>query len=148
MQTSSDKPLSWSISPKKGLILEVFVLLSGLTLLTVRKFLTKEPVVQAVNALSVEAIFVKPADSYTVSRVYTGEVAAGRISELGFEQGGKLVEITVDRGNVVNKGQPLAQLDTSRLEVQRSQRIAQRDRALAQLAELQNGSRQEDIAAA
>ncbi|NEP57400.1 MAG: efflux RND transporter periplasmic adaptor subunit [Symploca sp. SIO2G7] len=136
------------ISPKTGLILGVFVLLSGLTLLSVRKLFTKEPISQTVNALNVEAITVQPADSYSVSRVYTGEVAARRTSELGFEQRGKLVEITVDRGNFVKKGQPLAQLDTSRLEVERAQRVAQRDRALAQLAELQNGSRQEDIAAA
>ncbi|NEQ70779.1 MAG: efflux RND transporter periplasmic adaptor subunit [Symploca sp. SIO2D2] len=136
------------ISPKTGLILGAFVLLAGFTILNVRKLFTKEPIPQTVNALSVEAITVQPADSYTVSRVYTGEVAAGRTSELGFEQRGKLVEIRVDRGNFVNKGQPLAQLDTSRLEVQRSQRVAQRDRALAQLAELQNGSRREDIDAA
>jgi multidrug efflux pump subunit AcrA (membrane-fusion protein) len=124
------------------------VLLAGLGLLGARDWSSREPANPPVNALTVEVTTVDAVDSYTVSRLYTGEVAAGRTSELGFEQGGELIDILVDRGDRVQAGQPLARLDTRRLQAQRSQLVAQRERALAQLAELENGPRQEDIAAA
>ncbi|MGF1497667.1 MAG: efflux RND transporter periplasmic adaptor subunit [Elainellaceae cyanobacterium] len=148
MNSISELQPSQRLSRKTGLTLGAIVLLSGLSLVGVRTLTTREPVVQTAPVLGVEAMPVEAAASYTVSRVYAGEVAAGRTSELGFEQGGELVQIWVDRGDRVEAGQPLARLDTRRLAAQRSQLIAQRDRALAQLAELQNGPRREDIDAA
>lgn len=100
------------------------------------------------TALRVETIELGGSEALTLTRTYTGEVVASRTSELGFEQGGELVAVLVDRGERVVVGQPLARLDTRRLEAQRSQLVGQRNRALAQLEELQNGPRQEDIAAA
>jgi multidrug efflux pump subunit AcrA (membrane-fusion protein) len=58
------------------------------------------------------------------------------------------VKLYVDRGNRVNRGSPIAKLDTRNLEAQRLQLVAQKARAEAVLAELQNGARTEDIAAA
>ncbi|MGK7890937.1 MAG: HlyD family secretion protein, partial [Leptolyngbyaceae cyanobacterium] len=105
-------------------------------------------VVNQVNTLKVEAIELEPSDSFTITRQYTGQVAALRTSDLGFEQGGTLVWVGVDRGDRITKGTPLARLDTRNLEAQRSQLEAQRDQAMAVLAELQRGPRQEDIDAA
>lgn len=143
----SEIQLRPGISRKAGAFLGATVLVSGLLLLGFSALISRESTVQP-TILSVEVMTAEQAESYTVSRVYTGEVAAGRTSELGFEQGGELVAVLVDRGDRVTAGQPLARLDTRRLEAQRSQLVAQRNRALAQLAELQNGARREDIASA
>lgn len=92
-----------------------------------------------ISLLTVKTTNVKPVKSYQVSRTYTGEVEAVRASELGFEQGGKLVWLGVDRGNLVTTGTALAKLDTTNLEAKRQELIAQKDQAVAVLEELQTG---------
>ncbi len=62
------------------------------------------------SILPVKTLDLELVDSYQVSRAYTGTVAASRISELGFESSGKLIEIAVARGSRVVKGMPLAYL--------------------------------------
>jgi multidrug resistance efflux pump len=126
----------------------LLVLLGGVSLLTIRPLLGRNAEMLETQVLRVEAVRADLTPSYTVSRVYTGEVAAQRSSELGFEQGGTLIQIEVDRGDRVTAGQPLARLDTRTLQAQRDQLLAQRDQAMARLTELQNGPRPEDIAAA
>lgn len=100
------------------------------------------------RALPVETMTVSAVDGYEVSRSYTGEIAALRSSELGFERGGQLVEVLVQEGDRVSVGQPLARLDTSNLQTQRQQRVAEKAAAQARLRELRAGPRPEDIAAA
>jgi multidrug efflux pump subunit AcrA (membrane-fusion protein) len=100
------------------------------------------------SLLTVKTINVQPVKSYQTQIAYTGEVKASRTSELGFERSGKLVWIGVDRGDRVKQGQALARLDTSNLDTQRLQLLAQKEKAIAVLEELQNGARQEDIAEA
>ncbi|HHP7245032.1 MAG TPA: efflux RND transporter periplasmic adaptor subunit [Elainellaceae cyanobacterium] len=148
MNNTSELKLFQQISRKTGLTLGAITLCSGLIVVGTQTLLNEEPKTQTATMLSVEAVTAEFAESYTVSRVYSGEVVAGRISELGFEQGGELIEIRVDRGNWVKAGQLLARLDTRRLEAQRSQLVAQHNQAIAQLEELRNGPRREDIAAA
>lgn len=101
-----------------------------------------------ITILPVETIGVELVKSYEVSRTYTGEVASFRASELGFERAGKLIWLGIDRGDKVSVGTPIAKLDTSNLEAQRLQLIAQKDQAIALLKELQAGPRTERIAAA
>lgn len=98
--------------------------------------------------LAVETLIVEAVDSYSVSRSYTGEIAALRSSDLGFTRGGELVQVLVEEGAQVSFGQPLAQLDTQNLQTQRRQLEAQMTEARARLLELEQGARQEDIAAA
>jgi len=100
------------------------------------------------SPLAVETLTVKAVDSYSVSRSYTGEIAALRSSDLGFTRGGELVEVLVEEGDRVTAGQPLAQLDTQSLQIQKRQLEAQKAEAQARLLELERGARQEDIAAA
>ena len=100
------------------------------------------------SILPVKTLHIEPVDSYQVSRAYTGTVAASRISELGFERSGKLIEIAVDQGSRVVKGMPLAYLDNKNLQAQERELLAERAQALAQLKELQAGPRSETIAAA
>jgi multidrug efflux pump subunit AcrA (membrane-fusion protein) len=107
-----------------------------------------KPAVRHDTSLPVETVKIQPVKSYKTTTTYTGEVKASRTSELGFERSGKLIWIGVDRGDRVRQGQAIARLDTNNLETQRLQLVAQKERAVAVLEELQNGARQEDISAA
>lgn len=98
--------------------------------------------------LPVETITVQPAKGYEVLRTYTGEIAAIRSSDLGFERSGELMQVFVREGDRVQAGQPLAQLDIQALRTQVRQLEAQQAEAEARFLELQRGARQEDIAAA
>ena len=100
------------------------------------------------RVLPVKTIAVKQVSSYQVPRIYTGEIAAIRNSDLGFERGGELTWVMINEGESVRAGDPLAKLDIRNLETQRLQVEAQKAQAQAQLAELQNGARAEDIAIA
>ena len=104
--------------------------------------------VDKAEPLAVELLTLEPVSSYEVSRRYTGEIAALRSSDLGFQQGGELVDVLVQEGDRVTTGQSLAQLDTQKLQAQRLRIEAQRTEAQARLLELERGARQEDIAAA
>ncbi|MDJ0705844.1 MAG: efflux RND transporter periplasmic adaptor subunit [Leptolyngbyaceae cyanobacterium MO_188.B28] len=101
-----------------------------------------------VLALPVETLTLKSVSAYEVSRAYTGEIAARRSSNLGFERSGAVVEILVDEGDRVQVGDPLARLDVRSLDARRRQLVAQKDQAIARLQELEVGPRPEDIAAA
>ena len=85
---------------------------------------------------------------YDVERTYSGEVQARRVSEVGFEMTGTLIDLPLREGDRVQKGAVLARLDTRQLNAQRKQLLAQRAQAEAQLSELQTGPRLEEIAAA
>jgi len=100
------------------------------------------------GALPVETISATRVSSYEVSRSFTGEVAALRASELGFERSGKLVSLLIAEGAQVPAGTPLARLDVQNLQTQRAQIEAEKARAIAQLTELEVGARSEDIAVA
>lgn len=102
-----------------------------------------EPIVPAVETLTTATVA-----GYSATRTYTGEVAALRSSDLGFERSGQLDAVLVQEGDRVAVGAPLAQLDISNLQTQRQQLEADRARVLAVLAELEAGPRREDIAAA
>ena len=100
------------------------------------------------NILPVETTEIELVQSYQTSQTYTGEVKASRSSEVGFERGGKLIEVLVEEGDRITAGMPLAKLDTANLEAQKQALLAQKAQAQAILAELQNGARSEQIAAA
>ncbi|MDJ0574131.1 MAG: efflux RND transporter periplasmic adaptor subunit [Xenococcaceae cyanobacterium MO_234.B1] len=106
------------------------------------------PIQTQVKPLPVKTIQIQLAKTYQTVQSYTGEVVAMRTSEIGFERGGKLVTVLVDEGDRVTTGTILAKLDTSNLTAQRDSLIAQKAQALARLAELKNGARTEQIAAA
>ena len=103
---------------------------------------------QSDGILPVETVTAAKVDSYSVSRAYTGEVAALQASELGFERSGQLTALLISEGSPVSAGEPLAQLDVRNLNAQRLQIEAEKSRAIAQLTELEVGARSEDIAAA
>src|SRR5262245_19230320 len=78
----------------------------------------------------------------------TGSVASPTQSKLTFKSGGRLNELLVGGGDVVQEGQPLAKLDDADLQVALQQAQASYNSAVAKLEQTTAGSRPEDIAAA
>ncbi|MEM7231449.1 MAG: efflux RND transporter periplasmic adaptor subunit [Planctomycetota bacterium] len=75
----------------------------------------------------------EPESGYARRRTFIGRVEARRESQAGFELAGRVVWIGVDEGARVKTREPIAKLDTARLEAERKQLEAARDRARAQL---------------
>lgn len=138
------KPWGWLILL---LILPLGVFF-GRSLLTRSLVSQPEPIIEEKQALPVQTQEAEPISSYTIERSYTGEIVARRRSELGFERSGTVINLFVDDGDRISTGQEIARLDTRTLEAERQQLLAQKAEAQATLAELRNGARAEDIAAA
>ena len=144
----------------------LILLLSGLLVFLLtppgRKWVSKLPILSTFQSnqaattqdsfsttiLSVETMKVNLVDSYQVNRTYTGTIFPRRSSSLGFERGGKLLNLTVDLGEQVEVGTPLAVLDTKNLQTKQQELLAKRKQVKALLQELQAGARSETIAAA
>ena len=95
--------------------------------------------------LSVKASTVEIQQEYRTVKSFIGRVEAARSSELGFEIAGLITEVRIDEGDQVKRGRILAKLDTERLRSRRQELVARRDQAAAQLDEMKNGPREEDI---
>ncbi|NEP17788.1 MAG: efflux RND transporter periplasmic adaptor subunit [Leptolyngbya sp. SIO4C1] len=136
--------------PKKAMGAGAIALLLLIGIPVVRmQFVSPEAIeVNESTVLTVETLTVEAVDGYETTRTYTGEVAALRASDLGFERSGELETVLVQEGDLVTAGTPLAQLDTRNLQTQRQQLEADQAQALAVLAELEAGPRVEAIAAA
>ena len=102
----------------------------------------------SVSLIPVETTIIKPVKSYQVFRTYTGTIVSRRSSALSFELAGKLTNIIVDEGDRVESAIALAFLDTSTLKIKQRELLAQRKQMVAQLKEMQAGTRGETIAAA
>lgn len=68
------------------------------------------------HALAVNTTIIKAATHYQVKQKYSGSIVAGRESDHGFDRAGLLVDILVDEGAMVKKGDILARLDMRRFE--------------------------------
>ena len=98
--------------------------------------------------LAVRTAPVDVVDGYLSRRVYSGELRARRRADLAFEVPGRVLEVTVDEGDRVAAGEPLARLENERIEADLATLRAQRDRAAARLTELENGPRRQTVEAA
>ena len=93
-----------------------------------------------------------------VARVVEAEVNSGqrvvgtvnplRSSVIGSAVDGRVLDFFVDHGDAVKRGQPLAQLRTETLQIELAAAQAELELYQHQLAELENGSRAEEIAEA
>jgi membrane fusion protein, multidrug efflux system len=86
------------------------------------------------GAIPVPVLTVEYLSDATISEAYPGLIAARRESDLGFERGGRIVDVFVDVGDLVAAGDTLALLDTSALRAQIAAADAQTHEADAQLA--------------
>lgn len=66
-------------------------------------------------------------------------------AQLGFPLGGRLVEVSVQEGDRVEAGAPVARLETAEMEARRRQAEAQIAAARARLEEMERGFRSEEI---
>ncbi|MEM7200653.1 MAG: HlyD family efflux transporter periplasmic adaptor subunit [Planctomycetota bacterium] len=102
------------------------------------------PLAVGVKAPSPTPVAVAPpraADSYAVTRRYTGTVAARRVAPLGFERGGRLIAVLAREGDRVTAGQPMARLDDRLLAARRTVWMARIARAESERRELLAGPR-------
>ncbi len=93
-----------------------------------------------------------------VARVIVAEVRSGqrvvgtvsplRTSTIGSAVEGRVRDFLINEGDFVSQGQTLAQLRTETLEIEQAIAKAELQLSLSRLAELENGSRPEDIAEA
>jgi len=65
---------------------------------------------------TVDYLQIEREESFESNRVYAGTAVAKRASELGFKQRGEILELAVDMGDRVNKGDVLARLDAQGLQ--------------------------------
>ncbi len=96
----------------------------------------EKPEAEAVAPASVLPVVAKnliAEDSFALNRTFSGQVQAGRQADLGFERGGRLMRVLVDEGDVVSRGQLVAELDTDRLSAQRAELEAARKQAESNL---------------
>ncbi len=98
--------------------------------------ISREPthVVRPESALLVDTDVARQAPSYSLERVFIGRVEPARESDIGFELGGKVLEVLVDEGDAVQANQVLARLDVDRLRAQRDELTAERAQTRAKLA--------------
>ena len=82
------------------------------------------------DLLSLEILEVKMMDSYKITREFPGKLLPAQQSNLAFEIPGKINVINVDIGDVVKKGQILAELDNREATAQLKQAKAKYDLAL------------------
>ncbi len=83
------------------------------------------------SALLVDVATAVPEAGYRIERDFVGRVEATRQSQVGFELGGELKAISVDEGDEVVAGQPLAVLDTARLEARLAEAEAAHEQAIS-----------------
>jgi RND family efflux transporter MFP subunit len=85
---------------------------------------------------------------HQMARSFTGTLRAKRASDLGFKRIGRLEKILVARGDRVEQGALIAELDLATLEAELGILAAQRAAAVARLNELLAGPRQQTLEAA
>jgi HlyD family secretion protein len=84
----------------------------------------------------------------TLSGISVSGNIEATIADVSFKIGGRVVERPVDEGYMVKKGDLAALMDDSDLKCDVAMRVAELQTAQAALAELEAGSRKEEIAAA
>ena len=84
--------------------------------------------------LTVSYINIQRQAGFASERVYAGKTLPSRSSELGFKRGGEIAQVLVDIGDVVEKGQVLARLDSQTLASNLEQAEANTDLAQANLS--------------
>ncbi|GHF23037.1 multidrug transporter [Kordiimonas sediminis] len=117
---------------RKHLIGGAITLCLGI-LITVRLGASPQTEETAPKPLPVKTVTAHLQDTYQVRRSFTGRAIARRESHLSFELGGTLKSVAVDFGSTVQKGDVLASLDTSRLEAQLNQMLAEQEEIAATL---------------
>lgn len=97
--------------------------------------------------LPVQALSLQEVDSHSQTVQYTGMIVAGNACDLAFNRAGRITEISIDEGDLVDETTVIAKLDTRDLDAQQKQLLSQKAEAIARLERLKNGPRQETVKA-
>ncbi|MEM8835745.1 MAG: efflux RND transporter periplasmic adaptor subunit [Planctomycetota bacterium] len=84
------------------------------------------------RVLAVDTLRVQWAASYEVERSFLGRVEARRRADAAFDRAGLVIRVLADDGDVVPRGQPIAELDTARLDAERAELDALLEQSEAQ----------------
>ncbi|WP_372573637.1 efflux RND transporter periplasmic adaptor subunit [Ruegeria jejuensis] len=120
-----------------GLTVSVVAVATAAVYFGASELMRRADAVPAPDAAAVTPVSVTPITSestYTIDRVFIGQVEPQRAADVSFELNGTLDQILADEGDEVAKGQLLATLDVALLEVERDRLTASRDAVKAQLA--------------
>lgn len=98
-----------------------------------------------VRSLPVQVRAARIVDGYERVREFSGRVVARREATLGFEVGGRLVEVSGDDGDRLRRGSVVARLDDTSIQARLAVARADVAVATATLAELDEGPRRERI---
>ncbi len=80
------------------------------------------------------AVFVaNETDSYVATRKFAGRLSPQQVSDLSFQLGGRVIDLTVDEGERIAAGQALGRLDTEQVENRRAELRAQKTETEASL---------------
>jgi RND family efflux transporter MFP subunit len=96
------------------------------------------------TAAPVEVAAVRRVDLAT-GQSFVGTVYPARSSDIGSAVDGRVVELPVREGQAVEAGEPIAELLRGLLEIEQAGSLAELDRLQQVLAELQAGSRPEEL---
>lgn len=105
--------------------------LSSVSILNIRAEAVPDPVAAPPVPVSVAAL--KLEDGYSLPRRFVGQIEARSTVSLSFELGGKLAELPVEEGYIVESGQLIARLDTDLLQAEMTRLKAARAASSAQL---------------
>lgn len=100
------------------------------------------------NLTTVEYLTVEAHATSSLPRHYTGVLRATRSSGIGFKTTGRVMQVMVEEGDLVNEGEVIAELDANLIQAEIQVVTAQRAAAQALLDELIAGPRRQTIAAA
>jgi len=79
-------------------------------------------------------VTISPEKNYTIARDYLGQITAKQHTSLSFEYSGSVSHVLVDTGDMIKKGQLLAQQDTQLLSYKTTELQSQKQQALAQIS--------------
>ena len=114
----------------------------------VQKNANRADIANTPTVLSVNVQQIHFVDSIEQARSYTGTVRARRSSELAFEMAGKINEVLVDDGDLVEAGQVIAKMDVATLLAQQAATLARLEQSKFLMNELTAGPREQQIAVA
>ncbi|WP_108812107.1 efflux RND transporter periplasmic adaptor subunit [Sphingorhabdus sp. Alg231-15] len=103
----------------------------ALAVLSVQLGLFGNSELKAAKPLRVSTQVAQQEKSLAITRSFAGRIEAHREAAAGFELGGLINAVSVEEGQKIRKGSPMAKLDTDILRARRSELIAARNRAAA-----------------
>ncbi len=109
---------------RKIIVIILILLLGVIALIIIQKFSAKPPLsiaqIQEQEGIPVEAIEIKP-DTLLEFLNVTGKVGSEQEAYLSSKAGGRILKFHKDAGDVVRKGEKIVEIDTSSLEIQKTQ---------------------------